>query len=284
MKRTRRQSCEGPQQQKEEKDEEGMKKGEVAQKKEEVKYAKRKCWVPVVPPSELSQWLPIDYNTPGAKPIVSCLVEKILTSGASPHTFPSSCCAHADGCLMSSRTLARTHAHGHADMVVAPEVKFDHKSDLTCFGGMRPWLRSAEQWPRCGNAGCANNLWFLFQVDFRFVPAEALFLAGGGIHAHHCDALARPATATYTSCAAVRVRLCVWPLLVLTERNRLLQMFICENGCETWEAFDPSVLLRFVPLPSPASGDRLLDLAARAVARALRASDDPGTESAPPAQ
>jgi hypothetical protein len=66
-------------------------------------------------------------------------------------------------------------------MVVAPEVKFDYKSDLTCFGGVRPWLRSAEQWPRCGNAGCANHLQFLFQVDFRFVPAEALFLAGGGI-------------------------------------------------------------------------------------------------------
>jgi hypothetical protein len=61
-------------------------------------------------------------------------------------------------------------------------------------------------------------------------------------------------------------------------------MFTCEYGCETWEAFDPSVLLRFVPLPSPTSlwpgGDRLLDLAARAVARALRVSDDPGTAPA----
>jgi hypothetical protein len=94
--------------------------------------------------------------------------------------------------LLDELTHARTHAtnsHGHVDMVVAPEVKFDFKSDLTCFGGVRPWLRSAEQWPRCGNAGCANYLHFLFQVDFRFVPAEALPLAGGGIYAHHCDAL-----------------------------------------------------------------------------------------------
>jgi hypothetical protein len=99
MKRTRRQSCGGPQKkEKKKKSEDGekkKKKGEEVEpqkeEEEELKYAKRKCWVPVVPPSELSQWLPIDYNTPGAKPIVSCLVGKILTNGASPQRSPSSC-------------------------------------------------------------------------------------------------------------------------------------------------------------------------------------------------
>jgi hypothetical protein len=88
MKRTSRQSCGGLQQKEEKKKKKGEEDETQKEKKGELKYAKRKCWVPVVPPSELSQWLPIDYNTPGAKPIVSCLVGKILTNGASPHVPP----------------------------------------------------------------------------------------------------------------------------------------------------------------------------------------------------
>ncbi len=48
-------------------------------------------------------------------------------------------------------------------------------------------------------------------------------------------------------------------------------MFMCflqGEECRVWEAFDKSVLLRFVPLP-PAGGPSLLTLASRTLAESL---------------
>jgi hypothetical protein len=65
--------------------------------------------------------------------------------------------------------------------VEAPEFKFDHKADLTCFGGVRPWLRKDEEWPRCTKDTCESQLLqFFFQIDFRFVPEEARKFVGDG--------------------------------------------------------------------------------------------------------
>jgi hypothetical protein len=58
-------------------------------------------------------------------------------------------------------------------VIEAPEFKFDHKTDLTCFGGVRPWLRKDEEWPRCGEEGCERLLQFFLQLDCRFLPDEA---------------------------------------------------------------------------------------------------------------
>ncbi|ELR12851.1 uncharacterized protein ACA1_094080 [Acanthamoeba castellanii str. Neff] len=57
--------------------------------------------------------------------------------------------------------------------IEAPEFRFDHRTDLTCFGGVRPWLRKDEEWPRCSNRDCTHQLQFFLQVDFRFAPDEA---------------------------------------------------------------------------------------------------------------
>jgi hypothetical protein len=57
--------------------------------------------------------------------------------------------------------------------IEAPGFKFDHRTDLTCFGGVRPWLRHGEAWPRCGNGDCRQQMQFFLQVDFRFAPEEA---------------------------------------------------------------------------------------------------------------
>ena len=68
-----------------------------------------------------------------------------------------------------------------------PEFRFDHRTDLTCFGGVRPWLRKDEEWPRCGH--CSQPLQFFFQIDFRHLPPQAARqYAGGGMH-HHSQPL-----------------------------------------------------------------------------------------------
>jgi hypothetical protein len=61
-----------------------------------------------------------------------------------------------------------------AEAIEAPEFKFDHRADLTCFGGVRPWLGHNEEWPRCKNGTCGGrSLQFFLQIDFRFAPDEA---------------------------------------------------------------------------------------------------------------
>lgn len=128
--------------------------------------------------------------------------------------------------------------------IEAPGLKFDHRTDLTCFGGVRPWLRHGEAWPRCGNGDCTQLMQFFLQIDFRFAPVEAR------------------------------------QKFVGDDANKLLQMFTCW-ACEedTVEHFSKAVLLRFVPLPpagpdAPGGAPSLLSLASRSVAHSLDANPD----------